>query len=135
MKFLTDEFYAEFTARLKDIFSPAKTTTKLSLTLRETFLAVPQLGGKDAWYLLELRDGVLTGFTNGLGLDGAPQADYIATSDYDTTRKLMSGEIGLAKALTSGKIKLKGNLMKALKMLDSYNVVQETKKLDGATEW
>ena len=33
------------------------------------------------------------------------------------------------------KIKLKGNLMKALKLLDTHNILTEQKKLNGKTEW
>jgi len=135
MRYLTDEFFAEYSARLKDIFSAGKTPTKLSLTLRETFLSVPQLGGRDVWYLLEFKDGVLVSFTRGNDVSAAPQAEYIATSDYETTRRIMTGEMGLAKALIGGKVKLKGNLTKVLKMLDTYNIVMDTKALDGATEW
>ena len=43
--------------------------------------------------------------------------------------------MGTAKALTTGKIKLKGNLMKALKLLDTHNILTEQKKLNGKTEW
>ena len=47
----------------------------------------------------------------------------------------MTGELNTVKALTSGKIKLKGSLLKALKMLDTHNVITECKRLGGRTEW
>ena len=135
MKFLSEEFFDEYSVRLKDVFSEGKTKTNVTLTLREDYLDVPHFGGKDAWYMLEFKNGVLVSFTHGVGLDNAPAADYIATSEYEITRKIMRGETSVVKCLTGGKIKLKGNLMKALKLMDTYNAVQNMKALDGATEW
>lgn len=135
MKFLTEEWQAEFEAKLKDAFSPAKTPTKMSLSLCEGFGAVPQLGNKDFWYKYTLVDGVLQSIEKGYGMDTAPSADYVSFAGYDVVSKIMTGEMGIAKALLGGKIKLKGNVTKAIKMLDTYNVVQDSKKLGGKTEW
>lgn len=135
MKFLTDEWRAEFEACLKDIFSAEKTPTKLSLTLCEGYAAVPQLDGKDFWYMYVFENGVLTSITHGFGMDTAPKADYSSYADYDTTKKIMTGELGIPRALMSGKVKLKGNATKAIKMLDTYNKVQDAKELGGKTEW
>lgn len=135
MKFLTEEWRTEFEAKLSDMFSAGKTPTKLTLSLCETFGAVPQLDGKDFWYKYTLVDGVITKIECGYGLDTAPKADYVSYADYETTKGIMTGEIGIAKALTGKKIKLEGNLLKALKMLDTYSKVQDCKALDGKTEW
>ena len=135
MKFLTEEWCVEFEAKLKDAFSAEKTPTKLTLSLCEGFGAVPQLGGKDLWYKYTLENGVITKIEKGFGMDTAPSADYVSFADYDITRKIMTGEMGIAKALLGGKIKLKGNVTKAIKMLDTYSLVQDTKALGGKTEW
>ena len=87
------------------------------------------------WYLYILKDGVLTDIKRGEGRENAPAADYTSDADYDFFVKTMTGEMSTAKALTTGKIKLKGNLMKALKLLDTHNILTEQKKLNGKTEW
>jgi len=135
MKFLTEQWRNEFDAGMKDTFSAAKTPTKLTISFCETFGAVPQLDGKDYWYLYVIKDGVLEELKSGEGLDNAPSADYVTFATYDTTKKLMTGEMGIAKALLGGKIKLKGNMGKALKLIDTYAIVQELKLLGGKTEW
>ena len=135
MKFLTEEWCAEFEAKLTEAFSAEKTPTKMTLSLCEGFGAVPQLGGKDIWYKYTLENGVLVKIEKGFGMDTAPAADYVSFADYEIVRKIMTGDMGIAKALLGGKIKLKGNVTKAIKMLDTYNLVQETKSLGGTTEW
>lgn len=80
-------------------------------------------------------NGVLTGIERGTGRAAAPVADYISDADYDVFIRTMTGELNTAKALTAGKIKLKGNLMKGLKMLDTHNVLTSLKSLGGKAEW
>lgn len=135
MKFLTEDWLAEFKPILLDAFSPEKTPTKLTLSLCEQYTAVPQCGGQDVWIMYVFENGVLTSITNGIGTDTAPAADYTSFSDYETTKKILLGELGIPRALMSGKVKFKGNVTKALKMLEPYAIVQDTKQLGGKTEW
>ncbi len=135
MKFLTEEWSKEFTALAKDTFSPGKTPSKLTLTLCECYNAVPQCGGDTVWFMYTFKNGVLESIERGTGRSNAPAADYTSDCDYAPFVQTMTGELNTVKALTSGKIKLKGNLMKALKMLDTHNVLTECKRLNGATEW
>lgn len=135
MKFLTDEWCAEFEPKLKEVFSKENTPTKLTLTFCQAFGAVPQLDGKDFWYRYTFTDGVLTKLEKGNDMNDAPESEYKTFGDYDIAVKVMTGEMGEAKAVLGGKIKLKGNVTKALKMLDTYKHVQETMTLGGKTEW
>ena len=135
MKFLTDEWCPEFEAKLKDAFSAGKTPTKLTLTFCQGFGAVPQLNGSDFWYRYSFTDGVLTGIEKGNDMGAAPTSDYQTFGEYGVAVKVMTGEMAAAKAILSGKIKMKGNVTKALKMLDTYSLVQETMHLGGKTEW
>ncbi len=133
MKFLTEEWSGEFIALAKDTFSPGKTPSKVTVTLCECYNKVPQCGGGTVWFMYTFRDGVITDITRGTGRDSAPAADYVSDADYDVSVKNIIGELSSAKALTSGKIKLKGNLMKGLKLLDTHAVLAECKKLNGKT--
>lgn len=135
MKFLTDEWCPVFEEKLTDAFSAGKTPTKISLTFCQGFGAVPQLGGSDFWYRYTFSDGVLTKIEKGNSMASAPESDYTSFGEYGVAIKVMTGEMGAAKAVLGGKIKLKGNVTKALKMLDTYNLVQETMALGGKTEW
>lgn len=135
MKFLTEEWSEEFFALAKGTFSPAKTPSKLTLTLCECYNKVPQCGGDTVWLMYTFKDGVLVSAERGMGRASAPAADYTSDADYDVFVKTMTGEMSTVKALTGGKIKLKGNLMKAMKMLDTHNVLTNCKPLGGKTEW
>lgn len=135
MKFLTNEWSVEFEALLKDTFAPGKTPSKLTLTLCECYNKVPQCGGGTVWFMYTLKDGVLVSLERGEGRENAPAADYTSDCDYEPFIQTMTGELSTVKALTSGKIKLKGSLMKALKMLDTHNVITECKKLNGRSKW
>ena len=135
MKFLTEEWTEEFIALAKDTFSPEKTPSKVTLTLCECYNNVPHFGGETVWYNYTFKNGVCESIERGMGRANAPAADYTSDADYDFFVKTMTGEMSTAKALTSGKIKLKGNLMKALKLLDTHNVITECKRLNGKTEW
>ena len=133
MKFLTEEWSEEFIALAKDTFSPGKTPSKVTVTLCECYNKVPQCGGDTVWFMYTFKDGVITDITRGTGRTSAPAADYVSDADYDISVKNIVGELSSAKALTSGKIKLKGNLMKGLKLLDTHAVLAECKKLGGKT--
>jgi putative sterol carrier protein len=135
MKFLTEEWSKEFIALAKDTFSPEKTPSKVTVTLCECYNKVPQCGGDTVWFMYTFKDGVLTDVERGTDRANAPAADYVSDADYDICVKNISGELSSAKALTSGKIKLKGNLMKGLKLLDTHNILAQCKKLNGKTEW
>lgn len=135
MKFLTEEWCSEFTALAKDTFSPEKTPSKLTITLCECYNKVPQYGGDTVWIMYTFKNGVLLDVELGTGRSNAPTADYTSDADYDVFIRTMTGELNTVKALTSGKIKLKGNLMKGLKMLDTHNVLTGCKSTNGKTEW
>ena len=135
MKFLTVEWGEEFKKLVMDTFSPTKTPSKLTLTLCECYNKVPQCGGNTVWFMYTIKDGVMTSLERGEGRENAPAADYVSDCDYEPFVKTMTGELSTTKALMSGKIKLKGSLTKALKMLDTHNVITECKRLNGKTEW
>lgn len=134
MKFLTEEWFAEFQPSVLAAFAPGKTPTNVTLTLCEMYSSVPQIGG-DAWIFYKFENGVVTECTRGLGKNTAPDADYATDAEYDIVVKLLLGEMANAKAVLKGLVKIKGNVTKALKLLSVHDVIDECKKLGGKTEW
>ncbi len=45
-----------------------------------------------------------------------PVAEFVITGDYEVFSKISRAEMGSQRALMSGKLKLKGNMVKALKL-------------------
>ncbi|WDP85556.1 MAG: SCP2 sterol-binding domain-containing protein [Desulfobacter sp.] len=45
-----------------------------------------------------------------------PKAEFKITGSYDVFAKISKSELGSHKALMTGKLKLKGNMIKALKL-------------------
>ena len=135
MKFLTEEWCEEFFALAKDTFSPEKTPSKATLTLCECYSNVPQFGGDLVWMLYTFKNGVLTDTKRGTGRSSVPKADYITDADYDFCVQSLTGPVNLLKALTGGKVKLKGNLLRATKLIDTHSYLDKCKLLNGKTEW
>lgn len=136
MKFLTDEWIAAFEKRAKEVFSEYDTPTTLTVTLVETYENVPQLGGKDFWHLYAIEDGVIEELDHGNDKADIPaDADFVTYCPYDLVVKIMTGEVSTPRAMLSGEIKMKGNMARAMKMLGTYNTLQDLKRLGGETEW
>jgi hypothetical protein len=51
-----------------------------------------------------------------LGEGEPPPAEFRITGDYETFARISRAELGSQKALMTGKLKLKGNMVKALKL-------------------
>lgn len=136
MKFLTDEWIAAFEKRAREVFSEDDTPTSLTVTLVETYENVPQLGGKDFWHLYAIEGGVIDELDHGNDKADIPaDAAFVTFCPYDLVVKIMTGEVSTPRAMLSGEIKMKGNLTRAMKMLGTYNTLQDLKRLDGETEW
>ena len=135
MKFLTEEWFAEFQPSVLAAFAPGKTPTNVTLTLCELYSNVPQIGGNGMWLFYRFENGVVTECTRGLDKSTAPDADYVTDAEYDVVVKLLLGEMANAKAVLKGLVKIKGNVTKALKLLGPHDVIDECKRLGGKTEW
>ena len=135
MKFLTEEWFAEFQPSVLAAFAPGKTPTNVTLTLCELYSNVPQIGGNGMWLFYRFENGVVTECTRGLDKSTAPDADYVTDAEYDVVVKLLLGEMANAKAVLKGLVKIKGNVTKALKLLGPHDVIDECKRQGGKTEW
>ncbi len=136
MKFLTDEWREAFEALALDKFSEENTPTELTVKLVECYENVPQLGGSDFWHMYDLEDGVIDELDHGTDKSSIPaDADFVTFCTYDIVKKIMTGEVSTPRAMLSGEIKMKGNTVRAMKMLETYNILQDLKRLNGETEW
>ena len=135
MKFLTEEWFAEFQPSVLAAFAPGKTPTNVTLTLCELYSNVPQIGGNGMWLFYRFENGVVTECTRGLDKSTAPDADYVTDAEYDIVVKLLTGEMANAKAVLKGLVKIKGNATKALKLLSVHDVIDDCKRPGGKTEW
>ena len=135
MKFLSEEWFEEFRAITMETFSPGKTPTGVTTSLCECYSDVPLAGGEKLWMMYVFENGILTSLERGLGESSIPSAEYTSDATYDIVVKLLKGEMANAKAVLSGKVKLKGNVTKALKLISTHDYIDKCKHLGGKTEW
>jgi putative sterol carrier protein len=70
--------------------------------------------GVEHFLFLACEDGKVTRVETGTG--EPPQAVFRIIGNYETFARISRAELGAQKALMTGKLKLKGNLAKALKL-------------------
>jgi len=83
--------------------------------------------GEEMFLFVECKEGVVTRVETGTG--EPPEAVFRIIGDYETFSRISRAELGAQKALMTGKLKLKGNLAKALKLAavsDRLNKVLST---------
>ncbi|PKM72164.1 MAG: sterol-binding protein [Firmicutes bacterium HGW-Firmicutes-16] len=111
VKYLSEEWRAEVEKRLREQLDPEK-MNKITSSMNSRYLNCPD-GGKKHFFV---------GFSNGnvdkvLAGDGdGPTAEFCISGDYETFAKISRAELGSQKALMGGMLKLKGNMVKALKL-------------------
>lgn len=71
-------------------------------------------GGEEKFLFVECKDGKVTRVETGTG--DPPEAEFRIIGDYETFARISRAELGAQKALMTGKLKLKGNLARALKL-------------------
>ncbi len=111
VKYLGPEWKDEVERLLKSELSPER-MNRITSSMSNIYLNCPD--GKERFMLFSFVDGLLDRFIVGEG--EPPEAEFRITGDYETFAKISRGEIGAQLALMSGKLKLKGNMVKALKL-------------------
>lgn len=71
-------------------------------------------GGTEMFLFVECKDGKVTRIETGTG--EPPKAEFLIIGDYEIFARISRAELGAQKAMMTGKLKLKGNLAKALKL-------------------
>jgi len=124
LKYLSKEWAAEVLKRANEKLTPEKMkhVTSSMLTLNTN---CPD--GKDRAVYYEIVDGVVTKVSIAEGK--MPNAEFTITADYQLYARISRAELKARRALMSGKMKLKGPLVKALRLsplVDRLNEVIST---------
>lgn len=70
--------------------------------------------GQERYFYVAFTEGEVSSVQTGVG--EGPKAEFLIIGDYETFAKISQAELGAQKALMSGELKLKGNMVKALKL-------------------
>ena len=109
--YLSEEWRAEAERRLKAELTPER-MNRITSSMSNVYLDCP--GGGSKSLLFRFADGALTEL--GLGAGEPPEAEFHITGAYDVFARISRAELGAQKALMTGQLKLKGNMIKALKL-------------------
>ena len=124
LEYLSPEWIAEAHRRLRADLSPDKMKHLTSSRLT-VYTGCPGGGERALYYRVE--DGVVEELSMAQG--EPPAAEFTIVADYDTFARISRAELKARAALMSGKMTLKGNLVKALKLapvVDRLNEVLST---------
>jgi putative sterol carrier protein len=128
LKYLSPEWVEEVARRLKEQLTPER-MKHITSSMLTVYTNCPD--GKDRAVLYEIDDGVVTGVS--LAEGEMPGAEFTISADYVHFARISRGELKARAALMSGKMKLKGPLVKALRLsplVDRLNEVIATVPTD-----
>jgi len=111
LQYLSPEWTQELRARLQQEITPAKGNATASIVFRH--LNVP--GGGERYLYFNITNGMLRALESGEG--AGPQAEFVISGDYQAFAQVLKGQIDPARALKSGRLRLQGNMMRALRLL------------------
>ena len=109
--YLSQQWRDEVHARLMAEITPEK-MKHLTSSVAYVYMGCPD--GKDRYLYFKTQNGTFAEVLVGEG-DG-PDAEFRVTGPYALFADLTQGKISSQRALMSGRLKLKGNMVKALKL-------------------
>ena len=121
IQYLSPEWTAEAESRLRSKLTPElmKNLTSSMVTL---YTNCPDGVDKALYYKLD--NGVFTEIS--VREAPFPEAEFVISGDYDTFAKISRAELGSRSALMTGKLRLQGNMVKALSLasiVDRFNKI------------
>lgn len=111
VQYLSEEWRAEVEKRLKEQLTPEK-MNNLTSSMNNLYFNCPD--GKSHYFFVGFAEGKVDNVQVGEG--EGPKAEFVISGDYETFAKISRAELGSQKALMGGLLKLKGNMVKALKL-------------------
>lgn len=111
VKYLSQAWCDVAVTRLKQELTPDK-MNNLTSSMTNIYNNCP--GGGTKYLFIKMADGNFD--TVEVGEGDPPQAEFTITGDYDVYAKISRAELGSQLALMEGKLKLRGNMVKALKL-------------------
>ena len=124
LEYLSPDWIAEAHRRLRADLTPEK-MKHLTSSMLTVYTGCPDGRERALYYLVQ--DGVVEELS--LSEGERPTAEFTIIADYDTFARISRAELKARAALMSGKMTLKGNLVKALKLapvVDRLNEVLST---------
>ena len=121
LKYLSPEWTMEAQQRLRSQLDP-ETMKHLTSSMLTVYHACPD--GQDRALYYKIEDGVFTDIS--VRQEPFPEAEFIISGDYETFSKISRAELGSRSALMTGKLRLTGNMVKALSLasiVDRFNKV------------
>lgn len=121
IQFLSKEYEEKLGELLKEDFSkPSSLTT--------TFCQIVQgcPDGKERWVLYGVDKGILNHFEIGEGTP--PEASYRVRGPYSVYVDLIKGKYDGKTSLITGKLKLEGNMTRALGLLGAYTRIEKNQR-------
>ena len=123
-QYLSPEWAREAERRLQADLTPEK-MKHLTSSMLTVYTGCP--GGADCAVYYRVVDGVVQEVS--LAEGDLPEAEFTITAGYDTFARISQAELKARAALMSGKMTLRGNLVKALRLapvVDRLNEVLST---------
>jgi putative sterol carrier protein len=120
--YLSPEWAAEALRRLQEQLTPDK-MKHLTSSMLTLYQNCPD--GRDRALYYRIVDGVVQEVS--LPQGKLPEAEFVISGDYETFARITRAELKSRSALMTGKLTLKGNLVKALRLspvVDRLNEVQ-----------
>lgn len=111
LEYLSEEWRAEAERRLKAELTPERMNF-ISSSMSNIYRNCPD--GKERYLVFRFEKGQVAEVA--LGEGEPPQAEFRISGDYETFARISRAELGSQKALMTGKLKLKGNMVKALSL-------------------
>ena len=111
VRYLSKEWRDEAERLLKTELTPEK-MNRITSSMSNIYKNCPD--GKDRFFHVKFEDGSCT--TISVGEGAPPEAEFVITGDYHVFASISRAELGAQKALMTRKLKLKGNMVKALKL-------------------
>jgi putative sterol carrier protein len=111
VKYLSTEWRDEAMKLLTMELSPEK-MNRITSSMSNIYKNCPD--GKERFFHVKFNEGSLAAVEVGEGIP--PEAEFVITGDYEVFARISRAELGAQKALMTGKLKLKGNMVKALKL-------------------
>jgi len=121
IKYLSPEWTAEAEKRLRSQLTPDQ-MKNLTSSMLTVYNNCPD--GKDRALYYKLENGVFTDIS--IREVPFPEAEFVISGDYETFAKISRAELGSRSALMGGKLRLQGNMVKALSLasiVDRFNKI------------
>lgn len=121
LKYLSPEWAAEAASRLRSQLTPEQ-MKHLTSSMLTIYHNCPD--GKERALHYAIENGLFSDIS--IREEPYPEVEFIISGDYETFARISRAEIGSRSALMSGKLRLQGNMVKALSLasiVDRFNKV------------